>query len=215
MAAPAPSPSEEADVSAAHELRADALLLGCVVVGLVRVLHVVNLTINLFKEIKAVQEDAGRRGMGEHMHDRDQTGRRPPVAKAVLLDQMLHDLSRDKRAPSALRRRQLSLKLRSTLVIAARRRQKNRARGGGSIRCAVRIGALGRPRPDACACADAHAGSHWCVGRGGGAYYGLPMNLYGMAMRVGSVRSGYLLKSFAHVQSETHQTSVLRPTSSS
>ena len=54
MAAPAPSPLEEADVSAAHELRADALLLGCVVVGLVRVLHVVYLTIYLLKEIKAV-----------------------------------------------------------------------------------------------------------------------------------------------------------------
>ena len=136
MAAPAPSPLEEADVSAAHELRADALLLGCVVVGLVRVLHVVNLTINLFKEIKAVQEDAGGRGMGEHVHDRDQTGRRPPVAKAVLLDQMLHDLSRDKRAPSPLRRRQLSLKLRSTLVIAATEKSGARGRDRSDVRCA-------------------------------------------------------------------------------
>lgn len=49
--------AEECHARLADEVHADALLLRGMVVGLVGVLHVVDLTVDLFEEVEAMEED--------------------------------------------------------------------------------------------------------------------------------------------------------------
>ena len=83
-----------------------------------------------------MEEDLSREGRlgrrrllaeAEHVHDRDQPGRRPALAKRVLVDEGFDNLGGDEGCAGELLRGELLLELRAALLVAARG-QARRAR---------------------------------------------------------------------------------------